>query len=253
MAEPRRQRWNRPSTWGLRLRLMVVITLSVTLGALALLASQWFVTRELLRHSIATVEVSSTDGTGTDVTGSFAGSAGDQVTDQVLGGLAWGSLGLLVVFIGLGLYLSWWLGNSLRHLRIIATAAAAVNAGNLDRRVQLTGADAEIQDLADAFDAMLDRLDAAFTAQRRFIQGAAHELRTPLATERMALEAPLYQGQVPEALGPAFQAALDANYKQERLVTALLHLAQVEAADAAAASPVNLAALVRELVTERAA
>ncbi|MDR1824989.1 MAG: HAMP domain-containing histidine kinase [Bifidobacteriaceae bacterium] len=267
MTGVRRQRWNHPSTWGLRRRLMVAITLGVTFGAVALLAVQWLVTRELLRHSIATVgisrtetsgtevsgtEMSSTEVSGTDVSGSFTGNVGDQVTDQVLGGLAWGSLGLLVVFVGLGLFLSWWLGNSLRHMRAITTVAAAVGAGNLDQRVRLTGADAEIQGLADTFDAMLDRLDAAFTAQRRFIQGAAHELRTPLATERMALEAPLYQGQVPDSLKPAFEAALAANYKQEHLVAALLRLAQVEAADGVAAVPVDLIALMRELVGERA-
>ena len=45
--------------------------------------------------------------------------------------------------------------------------------------------------LADTFDVMLERLDAAFTSQKRFVANAAHELRTPLTAMRTAIEVTL--------------------------------------------------------------
>ena len=50
----------------------------------------------------------------------------------------------------------------------------------LGQRLALTGAEDEFKQLADTFDLMLERLDAAFTSQKRFVANAAHELRTPL-------------------------------------------------------------------------
>ena len=49
----------------------------------------------------------------------------------------------------------------------------------------------ELRDLADTFDGMLDRLETAFEAQRRFIQDASHELRNPLAVMRTNLDVAL--------------------------------------------------------------
>ena len=44
------------------------------------------------------------------------------------------------------------------------------------------GLDDEIKDLADTFDAMLERLDRSFDSQRRFVANASHELKTPVST-----------------------------------------------------------------------
>jgi signal transduction histidine kinase len=65
-----------------------------------------------------------------------------------------------------------------------------------------------VRELGDTFDAMLDRLDRSFTAQRRFTAHASHELRTSLTAQRTALEIPLAHGRVPDDLRPAVQRAL---------------------------------------------
>src|SRR5256714_13673389 len=52
----------------------------------------------------------------------------------------------------------------------------------LDQRMALRAPPREVGRLAGTFNAMLDRLHAAFAAQRRFVADASHELRTPLAT-----------------------------------------------------------------------
>ncbi len=61
-----------------------------------------------------------------------------------------------------------------------------MSANQLSERLALTGPKDEITQLADTFDAMMDRLEHAFDAQRRFIANASHELRTPLAAAAVA-------------------------------------------------------------------
>ena len=69
---------------------------------------------------------------------------------------------------------------ALRPVRSITEAAKRASELRLGERLALTGPDDEFKQLADTFDMMLERLDAAFTSQKRFVANAAHELRTPL-------------------------------------------------------------------------
>ena len=67
------------------------------------------------------------------------------------------------------------------NMSAITDVANDIQAGSLDRRIGLEGANQEVQALADSFDLMLDRLDTASKSQRQLIEDASHELRTPLA------------------------------------------------------------------------
>jgi HAMP domain len=64
--------------------------------------------------------------------------------------------------------------------RITDATRMAAN-GSLSHRIQLEGRSDEFRELADAFDTMLDRLEAHVAEQQRFAANASHELRTPLA------------------------------------------------------------------------
>ncbi|PJI85727.1 sensor histidine kinase [Luteimicrobium subarcticum] len=94
-------------------------------------------------------------------------------------------LGLLLVF---GLVGGWFLARRmLAPLTRITDAARVAADGTLSHRVRLPGRRDELRDLADAFDTMLERLEAQVAEQRRFAANASHELRTPLAVTQAML------------------------------------------------------------------
>jgi signal transduction histidine kinase len=72
--------------------------------------------------------------------------------------------------------------QALRPIVRLTQAARALSTDTLDQRINLEGPDDELRELADTFDDMLARLDAAFDSQRLFVANASHELRTPLST-----------------------------------------------------------------------
>ena len=105
--------------------------------------------------------------------------------------LGYWALGLGVLTVasgGLGWYIS---GRLLRPVREITATARRASEQHLGERLALTGPRDELKELADTFDDMLERLDAAFATQRRFVANASHELRTPLTKMRTAIDVTL--------------------------------------------------------------
>jgi two-component system sensor histidine kinase VanS len=96
------------------------------------------------------------------------------------------SLAFLLVF---GLVGGWLLaGRMLAPLNRITEAARRAGTGSLAHRIDLPGREDEFRELADAFDAMLARLEAHVAEQQRFAANASHELRTPLAITQTLLD-----------------------------------------------------------------
>jgi two-component system sensor histidine kinase VanS len=95
-------------------------------------------------------------------------------------------LAFLLVF---GLLGGWLLaGRMLAPLTRISDATRTAAAGSLSHRIRLPGRHDEFRELADAFDAMLARLEAHVAEQQRFAANASHELRTPLAITQTLLD-----------------------------------------------------------------
>ena len=95
-------------------------------------------------------------------------------------------LAFLLVF---GLLGGWLLaGRMLAPLTRITDATRMAANGSLSHRIQLEGRNDEFRELADAFDAMLARLEAHVAEQQRFAANASHELRTPLAITQTLLD-----------------------------------------------------------------
>jgi hypothetical protein len=79
-------------------------------------------------------------------------------------------------------------GRALRPVRDMTAAAQRISADNLHERLAVSGPADELKDLGDTIDGLLERLEEAFSAQRRFVANASHELRTPLTTMRAAID-----------------------------------------------------------------
>jgi signal transduction histidine kinase len=159
--------------------------------------------------------------------------------------LALGAMTMLSVGAG-------WLlaGRALAPLRDITATARRVSGENLGERISLSGPADELKELADTFDGMLGRLDAAFASQRHFVANASHELRTPLAIMRTEVDVALAD---PDAsvdelrqMGEAVRETVD---RCERLIESLLMLARSEAATGRDEA-VDLSSLAADCITD---
>jgi two-component system sensor histidine kinase VanS len=96
---------------------------------------------------------------------------------------------MLAFLLAFGLVGGWLLaGRMLAPLTRITSATRLAATGSLAHRIHLEGRKDEFRELADAFDAMLARLEAHVAEQQRFAANASHELRTPLAVTQTLLE-----------------------------------------------------------------
>jgi signal transduction histidine kinase len=145
-----------------------------------------------------------------------------------------------------GAMLSWLLiGRTLRPLFTLTRTARVLSESSLDSRIRLTGPRDEVADLSDTFDDMLDRLQAAFDAERRFVANASHELRTPLSVIRTEVEVTLADPDADAAqLREMGAVVLEATDGANRLLTSLLVLARTQARGVSVRQEVDLAELV---------
>jgi len=179
--------------------------------------------------------------------------ARDEARDQALQALvAQSSIALAVMIlasVGAGWFIS---GRMLRPVSEITGTVRRINAERLHERVALEGPRDELKELGDQFDAMLDRLDGAFRAQREFVANASHELRTPLAVMRAELDVTFDD---PDASMDEMRHSADvvrrAIQRSEALIAALLTLERADA-PRAAADAVDLADLMRGVLDARA-
>ena len=162
------------------------------------------------------------------------------------------SLVALAVMALVAILLGWVMaGRALRPVADMTATVRRITADQLDRRLAVPGPDDELKKLADTFDELLDRLQAAFTAQRRFIANASHELRTPLTLQQTLAEVALADPQADAgSLRAVLQRVLAAGRQQEHLIEALLTLARSQQG-LHHRQPVDLATVTRHTLTQR--
>ena len=162
-----------------------------------------------------------------------------------------GPLALAVTAAVLVLAIRWQLGP----LKRMADEAARIGPANLGdaSRVGPAGSSAELVRLRAAINSMLDRLAEGLRRERRFAATAAHELRTPLAQMRLALDVALRRERDPVEYRQALADVSDDVHRLQRLVVGLLELARAtDGAEASAAAvagrPVALGPLLARAV-----
>jgi two-component system, OmpR family, sensor kinase len=128
---------------------------------------------------------------------------------------------LLAILAGYGLAAA-----ALRPVEAMRRRAAAVTADSPGRRLPVPPARDEIAALAVTLNDMLDRLEAAFEHERRFVADASHELRTPLALLRAELELALRRPRRADEYVDAIRSAVEETERLSRLAEDLLLIAR---------------------------
>jgi signal transduction histidine kinase len=202
---------------------------------------------ELLR--VLGMTFSELEGSGTSGTDALlqVEQAVREQTLQLVRGL---SIAALVLLVPVGIAIGWAVaGRVVRPVGTIAGVAREIEATDLSRRIRLGGPPDEMRDLADTFDAMLDRLDQGVRTQRRFVEDASHELRNPLAVIRTNLDVALAEPDDAEGLRRAAEVARGAADRMSTTVDELLALARTSVQPEQRTS-VDLAAVVAEVAAE---
>lgn len=161
-------------------------------------------------------------------------------------GIALGFMAVISMVLG-------WIvaGRILQPLRKITAAARRISATSLHERLAMNGPNDEIKELGDTFDALLARLESSFQSQLRFIANASHELRSPLARQRVLAQVALADPNATlESLRTAHERVLVSGAEEESLIEALLTLARGQAG-LNRTEPIDLAVVAERVLVVR--
>jgi signal transduction histidine kinase len=165
----------------------------------------------------------------------------DDVVRAFLSRLLWLLLPVLAALPLINLFV---LRRSTQAVRALSIKAAGIGPANLDLRLPATLVPTEVAPLAIATNNALDRLQEGFRAQSEFVANVAHELRTPLASLRLRVDA---IDNADQAAG--MRATLD---RAAHVVTQLLDLASLERLDIGEREQFDLAEAAQAIVAEAA-
>jgi signal transduction histidine kinase len=159
-----------------------------------------------------------------------AQAASQSGQDRLRANLLIASLVALAIMTFISVAVGWLVaGRALRPVREMTAAAQRISEDSLDERLALHGPQDELKELGDTIDGLLERLESAFSSQRRFVANASHELRTPLTTMRAALDVALAKPEPapPQTVALAGRLRTELN-RVERLLEAFLVLARAQ-------------------------
>lgn len=137
------------------------------------------------------------------------------------------ALPLILALAGASGY--WFARRNLAPLDEMAAQAARITANNLDARLEIGGAAAELSTLAASFNELLARIDQSFEGMRRFVADASHELRTPVAVIRGEADVVLSHDRTAAEYRESLAVILDESRRLSILVDDLLNLARADA------------------------
>ena len=175
-----------------------------------------------------------------------------QESDAIVSGLVWPFVILSVgAFLLLAIFGWWFTRRAFAPIEDITATAYRIGVnGDLNERIETNpNSNDEISRLGRAFNAMLERLDKNFKAQKQFIADSSHELRTPLTVIRGNVDL-LKRNPDPENQAESLLAIERESARMQRLVQDLLLLAQADARQTVEMAPLPLDDIVLEVFKE---
>ena len=181
-----------------------------------------------VRYVTVPVRLPADDRTAVFVAGEFRDRMKVFEVDLVVALLGSAALGAMVLAGG-----SIWLiaGQVLAPMRLVRRTAEEISDSDLTVRIATEGSERSNDDvvlLARTFNAMLDRLEQAFTTQRHFLDDVGHELRTPITVIRGHLET---MSDDPEDRAQTITLVIDELQRMSRIVEDLTILAKADRPD----------------------
>ena len=131
----------------------------------------------------------------------------------------------------------------LRPLRSLSATARSISESDLSQRIKVKGT-GELAEVATTFNEMMDRLQSAFTSQRKFIRDASHELRTPITIIQGHLDV---MGQDPIDQRETLAIVHNELDRMNRFVNDILTLAKAERPDFIRLEAVDLEGLTSDI------
>src|SRR5688572_5551795 len=159
---------------------------------------------------------------------------------------------LLPVIIASACVLGWFMaGRALIPVNELARTAQRITGANLTVQIPPRGANDELDHLIEAFNRMIERLDASLRQARQFSTDVSHELRTPLTAIRGQLEVAMLAAKTPEDYQEAILNALQDVERLSQTIRALLLLSQAESGQLALQrQTVDFVAMTRDIVDD---
>lgn len=142
----------------------------------------------------------------------------------------------------------WMSGRALSPIQRIVSAARAIDSRRLSQRVPVPDTGDEVQQLAETFNGMLDRIESGFRQMREFTANASHELRTPVAIIRAASEVALLRRRSSETLyRETLERILRESERNTTLLESMLEISRIDSGvDRMERDPVSLNQSVSE-------
>jgi signal transduction histidine kinase len=160
------------------------------------------------------------------------------------------TVGLVLYTIALLLFGYFVAGKILQPIADINTLAREISEKNLDIRIPLGSNQDELYKLSSSLNQMFDRLEFSFRQQKEFIANASHELKTPIAMQRLFLNEAQQRDDLPEKFTVRLDGQIKIIYRMDRLVKNLLDLSTLELNNSFESSAVNLTELATSVLLE---
>ncbi len=173
-------------------------------------------------------------------------------TDRIVETFTWRYFAIMPLLIVLSGALGWALaGRALQPVNALAQTAHKITSSNLTVSIPLRNAGDELDELIEAFNRMMKRLNLSFEQIRQFSTDVSHELRTPLTAIRGQLEVALFTAKTTEQYQEAMVNALQDVEQLSNIVRALLLLSQAESGQLILQmAPVNLTRVLEDMAEQ---